>query len=453
MLVYKRFPRLAEKYIKKLLEFNPKDETMFLASALIESDCKNLTELLIQGKPLNKFETFEKARLDCGVSANELCTKLKDWHDRVQKGGKSAKKNLVNLGLDSIALMECTDAYIQKVLSGSIEEAKALAEYRAQKSDTRDPYDFLNRYRHDVGTHERNPSVTMEILLSFIVPILVFATGVTSLVFAFGCLVIVEFYIFGIGLTVTGVILFRRRNRFDTRVRFLLSVALAMLMAANIILMALNASNFGKPIPDFGFKAAAGGYAVYGNSLFLSGEIAIPATYNDQPVVEIGASAFAGRNITAVYIPESITTIGAWAFENCHKLSSITIPATVTKIGTEAFKNADLTIWAAAAPMGDHYGYGWWRAHHVVWNAAIDFDDDGYAFVDHFTKSGNLSLERVNIGGVGWGDLAYSFNFPLKRGETFKGMSTVSGGTVAFSALWGALDIAPATQVLYMIWE
>ncbi|NLF37403.1 MAG: leucine-rich repeat domain-containing protein, partial [Clostridiaceae bacterium] len=38
-----------------------------------------------------------------------------------------------------------------------------------------------------------------------------------------------------------------------------------------------------------------------------------------------------------VIIPESVTSIGDWAFSNCSSLTSITIPESVTSIGKHTF--------------------------------------------------------------------------------------------------------------------
>lgn len=91
-------------------------------------------------------------------------------------------------------------------------------------------------------------------------------------------------------------------------------------------------------------------------------EIAIPSTYNNLPVKEIGLLAFSQNyDLQSVFIPNSITKIGDYAFDSCTSLSNvifeqnsqldtigmygfcsiaitqITIPASVTEIGFVAF--------------------------------------------------------------------------------------------------------------------
>ena len=60
---------------------------------------------------------------------------------------------------------------------------------------------------------------------------------------------------------------------------------------------------------------------------------------NASGFVEIGENAFYGNeNVTKVNFDQTLTTIGAHAFENS-VLTTLVLPATVTTIGTDAFKN------------------------------------------------------------------------------------------------------------------
>ena len=58
----------------------------------------------------------------------------------------------------------------------------------------------------------------------------------------------------------------------------------------------------------------------------------------------IGAYAFDGcSSLTDVTIPASVTTIGMFAFKSCSSLTNIIIPSTVTTINEKAFNNSGLT--------------------------------------------------------------------------------------------------------------
>lgn len=73
----------------------------------------------------------------------------------------------------------------------------------------------------------------------------------------------------------------------------------------------------------------------------IGGEIIIPDTITDDNgsyvVTAIGDQAFYGSNITGVTIPNSITSIGASAFEWCSGLTEVIIPDSVITLGESAF--------------------------------------------------------------------------------------------------------------------
>ena len=59
----------------------------------------------------------------------------------------------------------------------------------------------------------------------------------------------------------------------------------------------------------------------------------------DAPVTSIGERAFFffSRSLTSITIPDSVTSIGSHAFDDCSSLTSVTIPNSVTSIGAYAF--------------------------------------------------------------------------------------------------------------------
>ena len=84
-------------------------------------------------------------------------------------------------------------------------------------------------------------------------------------------------------------------------------------------------------IPDS--VTSIGSYAFYNCSSLTS--ITIP-----DGVTSIGNLAFSGcSSLTSITIPDSVTSIGYYAFSGCSSLTSITIPDGVTSIGTSAFYN------------------------------------------------------------------------------------------------------------------
>ena len=74
-------------------------------------------------------------------------------------------------------------------------------------------------------------------------------------------------------------------------------------------------------------------------------------------VTSIGDYAFSGQTgLTTITIPSSVTTIGLQAFAGCSTLVDIKIPSSVTSIGSSAFRN---TGWYNSQPDGLLYLDGW----------------------------------------------------------------------------------------------
>ena len=99
-----------------------------------------------------------------------------------------------------------------------------------------------------------------------------------------------------------------------------------------------------------------GNYAFSGCSSLTS--ITIPKS-----VTSIGDDAFSGcSSLTSITIPESVTSIGNAAFYGCSSLTSITIPNGVTSIGDSAFSGCSsltsITIPNSVTSIGDHAFYG-----------------------------------------------------------------------------------------------
>ena len=68
-------------------------------------------------------------------------------------------------------------------------------------------------------------------------------------------------------------------------------------------------------------------------------KVTIPAQIDNKPVIEICKAAFRSNHfIELVNIPNFVTSIGDWTFDDCESLKSINIPNSVISIGYQAFR-------------------------------------------------------------------------------------------------------------------
>ena len=93
---------------------------------------------------------------------------------------------------------------------------------------------------------------------------------------------------------------------------------------------------------QFTFTTNSGAITITGYT-GSGGAVFIPVTINGYPVTGIGDNAFGGASLTSATIPNSVTNIGEFAFEDCFSLTSVMIPNSVTTIGVEAFTDTGLT--------------------------------------------------------------------------------------------------------------
>ena len=125
----------------------------------------------------------------------------------------------------------------------------------------------------------------------------------------------------------------------------------------------------------------------------IPSDVVIPSTValdgNEYRVTSIGKRAFSNYSIESIEIPDSVTSIGEYAFYNCNSLSTIAIPSSVTSIGNSAFEGcsslpsivipnsvtsigdnafsgcSSLTIYCEASSQPS----GWYSSDYSSWNS------------------------------------------------------------------------------------
>ena len=84
----------------------------------------------------------------------------------------------------------------------------------------------------------------------------------------------------------------------------------------------------------------------------VSGDVTIPETLGGYPVVAIGDDAFFDLyDIESVSIPNTVTSIGAYAFASCSILSEVVLPENLVTIGDGAFSMSSVKSYEIPASV------------------------------------------------------------------------------------------------------
>lgn len=92
---------------------------------------------------------------------------------------------------------------------------------------------------------------------------------------------------------------------------------------------------------QYTYTPNAGGITITGYSGSLSGTVAIPGSINGLLVTSIGngaAPVFSSSSLTSVMIPESVTNIGDYAFEDLRTLSGVFFEGNAPTADTTVFQ-------------------------------------------------------------------------------------------------------------------
>ena len=90
----------------------------------------------------------------------------------------------------------------------------------------------------------------------------------------------------------------------------------------------------------FSYYSSTNGITIYQYDGYdTTGELVIPETIDGKTVIAIGENAFFRAEFSSIILPDTVETIGDFAFATCENLSSIAIPASVTSLGSSVFTN------------------------------------------------------------------------------------------------------------------
>ncbi|MBQ9983817.1 MAG: leucine-rich repeat domain-containing protein [Lachnospiraceae bacterium] len=90
----------------------------------------------------------------------------------------------------------------------------------------------------------------------------------------------------------------------------------------------------------FSYYYSSQGVTVYQYDGYdTTGTLDIPETINGYTVIGISEKAFSGSDFTEITLPDTVVSIGDFAFSGCEKLTILSIPASVSSIGTGMFSD------------------------------------------------------------------------------------------------------------------
>ena len=150
---------------------------------------------------------------------------------------------------------------------------------------------------------------------------------------------------------------------------------------------------------------------VTGHDGSVGGSLVIPSTvtYNgaEYRVTAIGESAFEGADMTSVEIPDTVRSIGDYAFFGCAGLTSVVLPSSLERIGDDAFRqtslaSADFKAAGSLKTIGDYAFFGLDIATVELPDSVTTLGEEAFGendAVQEFTLPASLSGYKASFAG------------------------------------------------------
>ena len=171
--------------------------------------------------------------------------------------------------------------------------------------------------------------------------------------------------------------------------------------------------------------------------------VTIPTTSDGYTIVAIMGSAFAGTAITSVSIPDSVTAVGADAFENCGSLTTVTFGSGVLTIGAGAFEGCVLLTSAALPASVTSVGDSAFKGCAALASATLS----GLKTIGDAAFSGCTSLSSVTFGTAltAIGASAFEGCTSLASASLKTGVVTIADAAFSGCTALNAIDLPYAT--------
>ena len=216
-----------------------------------------------------------------------------------------------------------------------------------------------------------------------------------------------------------------------------------------LIQYAIGKSDTSFTIPDS--VTTIGSWAFYGCDSLTSVTIG-------NGVTTIGTYAFHDcESLTGVTIGNSVTTIGTYAFHDCDSLTGVTIPDSATSIGKNAFSRCDsltsITVDEANTAYKDIDGNLYTKDGKTLIQYAIGKSDTSFTIPDSVTSIGDSafedcdSLTGVTIGNGVTSIGSYAFQYCYNLTGVTIGKSVTSIGSYAFEYCYNLTGVTIGNSV------